>query len=307
MSKMQSDVGWGAIDSSINSPLCQKFSLKLKNKHKNSKKAFSVAEAMIALLIGSLALGMAAPMITKQIKAQNMTDTQFRVINRQADELRDLVNDLMEEIEDLRNNNNDNNGVEDGAVMFYATTSCPENWAKITGFGGYYLRIQKAGETIGSIKEQMVHRHKHVSPFLSHNSNAMSNTHRYGPYAPNNADVGALGDGSYTAAPSSTHILSGGDYSAAVYNKWFLYTSDGMNRSETLSRTRSKLYSVLTCPNRDEGDSICKKSGNQYNIPYLSNMPLVGNENRPNSLVLTACVKGYKTCSMVNNKLNCTK
>ena len=68
MSKMQAAVGEGAIGSSINSPLCQKFSLKSKNNHRNKRKAFSVAEAMIALLIGSVALGMAAPMITKQIK-----------------------------------------------------------------------------------------------------------------------------------------------------------------------------------------------------------------------------------------------
>ena len=73
--------GGGAIGSSINSPLCQKISLKLKNNHKNSKKAFSVAEAMIALLIGSVALGMAAPMITKQIKTQNTADVERRLIN----------------------------------------------------------------------------------------------------------------------------------------------------------------------------------------------------------------------------------
>lgn len=64
-----------------------------------------------------------------------------------------------------------------------------------------------------------------------------------------------------------------------------------MNRTETLSKTRSKLYSVLTCPNRDEGDSICKPTGNQYDIPYLSEMPLVGNENRPKSILLLACEK----------------
>ena len=70
---------------------------------------------------------------------------------------------LQRQIDRLKENQS---GVEDGAVMFYATDSCPENWAKITGFGGYYLRIQNAGETIGSIKEQMVHRHKHVSPIV---------------------------------------------------------------------------------------------------------------------------------------------
>lgn len=91
---------------------------------------------------------------------------------------------LKEQIEELRSRDN---GVEDGAVMFYSSTSCPENWAKLNDFGGYYLRIQKNGETIGSIKEQIVHRHKHVSPYSEHNSDAMSNSHPYRPllYCPN--------------------------------------------------------------------------------------------------------------------------
>jgi len=53
----------------------------------------------------------------------------------------------------------------------------------------------------------------------------------------------------------------------------------------------SSLYTVLTCPNRDEGDAICKPTGNQYDVPYLSEMPLVGNENRPKSILLLACEK----------------
>ena len=80
-----------------------------------------------------------------------------------------------------------------------------------------------------------------------------------------------------------------------------------MNRFESLMNGNYTITNVLTCPNRDEGDNVCKKTGNQLNTPYLSDMPLVGNENRPNSLVLTACVKGYKTCSMVDNKLSCSK
>ncbi len=85
MVKMQAAVEEGAIDSSINSPLCQKFSLKSKNNYRNSKKAFSVAEATIALLIGSVALGMAAPMITKQIKYNNMSEVQTRVLNQRIE------------------------------------------------------------------------------------------------------------------------------------------------------------------------------------------------------------------------------
>ena len=95
---------------------------------------------MVALLIGSLVLGMSAPIISKQLKHNNTSDEQASI--------------LLRSIERLERNQN---GVEDGAVMFYASDSYPENWAKITGFEGYYLRIQNTGETIGSIKEQMVH------------------------------------------------------------------------------------------------------------------------------------------------------
>ena len=140
MVKMQAAVGGGAIGSSINSPLCQKFSLKLKNNHKNNhkndKKAFSVAEAMIALLIGSVALGMAAPMITKQIKAQNMTDAQFRLINRENDRLQEsvdssngLIAELIERVEALENENDD--GIPEGMVAFFNATTCPRGWSAI--------------------------------------------------------------------------------------------------------------------------------------------------------------------------------
>ena len=249
------------------------------------KKGFSIAEALVALLIGSLVLGMSAPIISKQLKHNKASDAQASI--------------LLRRIERLERNQN---GVEDGAVMFYASDSCPENWAKITGFGGYYLRIQNTGETIGTTKEQMVHRHKHVSPMIRPN---WANNFRYGPYAPSTKEI--LGDYNYPSIPSSV----GPDiYTAypdqAHHYSWLLYTSDGMNRIEDILAYAS-IRKLLTCPNRDEGDKVCKKTGNQYDVPYLSHMPLVGDENRPNSLVLTACVKGYTTCSMVDNKLNCTK
>ncbi len=137
MSKMQAGVEV-AIASPINSPLCQKFSLKLKNKHKNSKKAFSVAEAMIALLIGSVALGMAAPMITKQIKSQNISDTQFRIINNRNQDLLERMNELEERIDELENA--DNTGIPRGTIAFFdstveaesATNPCPRGWELIS-------------------------------------------------------------------------------------------------------------------------------------------------------------------------------
>lgn len=251
------------------------------------------------MAIVGIALGTATPLISKTMKHNAGTDIALQHLQNQIDDLR-------------RNQSN----VEDGAVMFYATENCPENWAKINGFGGHYLRIQNDGETIGSVKEQMVHRHKHVSPYISFNNSTMSNSFRYGPFAPDNEaeDDPYFGDIKYPKA-NFNFFLGGPSYPGASYSNWYLYTSDGMNRTETLSKQGLGNYTILTCPNRDEGDAVCKPSGNEYDIPYLTGMPLVGNENRPNSLVLTACVKGYNTCTMTTTvidgrttrRLNCTR
>ena len=54
---------------------------------KKSKKAFSLAEAMIALLIGSLILGVSAPMISKQIKYNNFSDAQAALFSKKIEEV----------------------------------------------------------------------------------------------------------------------------------------------------------------------------------------------------------------------------
>lgn len=93
----------------------------------NFTNGFSVAEAMIALLIGSLALGMAAPMITKQIKQNNFADTQFSIISSQNNHIRESVDELKEEIKKEANN-----AVPDGAVMFFYLSECPNGWEPLT-------------------------------------------------------------------------------------------------------------------------------------------------------------------------------
>ncbi len=52
-------------------------------------RAFSVAEAMIALLIGSLILGFSAPMITKQLKHNNFTSIQTQILNKKIENVDD--------------------------------------------------------------------------------------------------------------------------------------------------------------------------------------------------------------------------
>ncbi len=146
----------GAIVSAIKSLSSKFLTPKTSSFHKNTymskRKAFSVAEATIALLIGSVALGMAAPMITKQIKTQNMTDTQFRVMNNRNQALLERINELEERIEELENV--ENNGVPAGTIAFFEATTCPDGWsvvnAKYNGrfprFAGNYDICDKDGE-----------------------------------------------------------------------------------------------------------------------------------------------------------------
>ena len=101
---------------------------------------------MIALLIGSVALGMAAPMITKQIKQNNFTDTQFSVLRRQIEELNERITET-----------------PDGAVMFFLLSRCPDGWHPIndyvsggaaSGLNGYFPRF--AGSFSPAIGEHFV-------------------------------------------------------------------------------------------------------------------------------------------------------
>ena len=280
--------------------------------------AFSIAEALITLAIVGIALGSAAPLISKTMKHNVGTDIQIQLLQRQ--------------IEELKNEQKD-------SVVFFASNSCPPGWAKLTGFDGHYLRIQSSGETVGSVKEQMVHKHKHVSPYMTSNAYNTANYMRYGPFRVEMTDYGtagilglnqnAVGDRVYPKAQNLVNVsgafvsgiynLNNTNYAYSLYGltspgvfaySWFTYTSDAVNRTESLVFTPDTVglstKDVTVCPNRDEGDAVCKPTGNPYGVPYLADMPLVGNENRPNSLVLTACVKGYKTCNMASGKLSCS-
>ena len=53
------------------------------------RRAFSVAEAMIALLIGTIILGFSAPMITKQLKHNDFTSIQTQILNKKIENVDD--------------------------------------------------------------------------------------------------------------------------------------------------------------------------------------------------------------------------
>ncbi len=107
-------------------------------------RAFSVAEAMIALLIGSLILGYSAPMIAGQIKHNSMNDMQVQVLNSRIEELR-------------RTQTN----IPSGAVMYFDLGSCPAGWAELTSkypnAANAFIRNQSgSGRALGSYQESAV-------------------------------------------------------------------------------------------------------------------------------------------------------
>jgi len=102
----------------------------------NPTRAFSVAEAMIALLIGTIVLGFSAPMISRQLKHNNYSDAQAQIINRRIEKLIESNNALKQEIETLKKSSG---GVPKGTVAFFnntvvaesATNPCPKGWSLI--------------------------------------------------------------------------------------------------------------------------------------------------------------------------------
>ena len=104
-------------------------------------KAFSIAEAVIALLIGSLILGSVAPMVSKQIKFNNASDAQISVLLRRIEQLENRIE-------------------PEGSIKFFYDRPCPTGWTSIVSrsnesLDGYYLRISTStnASTIGTTLE----------------------------------------------------------------------------------------------------------------------------------------------------------
>ena len=247
------------------------------------------------------------------------TNTSVTKVSNDLKTLETDVTELEDEVDKLKKL------LPKGAIMFFNLTSCPDGWSAITDMGGHYPRIAtykdgKLSDTINSTKEQMVHRHKHISPFMQvpKNEGVYGNLFRYGPTKSRYTKVNITGDtdGKFDypafsllddgteAYLEGTQLLTGFD-STGDNNNWYAYTSDGMNRREIFRGYSDKVYSILTCPNKDENDKICKKTGNyiqytsqngsnmtmKFDNPHYDYMPLVGSENRPNSVVWLACQK----------------
>lgn len=115
------------IDSLIN------FLKTLKNNRfcfKIKLKAFSVAEVAIALLIGSIILGMAAPMITKQMKSGNIESVQLEIIKKTL--------------------------IPSGAIMFFDRADCPDGWTALNSEGAFIRDVGGEADARGVVQESGV-------------------------------------------------------------------------------------------------------------------------------------------------------
>ena len=268
MVKMQAAVEGGAIDSSINSPLCQKISIKSKNNHKNSKKAFSVAEAMIALLIGSLALGMAAPMITKNIKVQGTADAQIRVLIKRIEELENRLE-------------------PEGKVTFFYDRTCPTGWSQIkandgSSLDGHYIRLSTVSDDIGNTLDPSLPNIKGGFPGVG-NFYDEKDTYEVKPSSFYKADINEEDLGVGKKRPKD------GIYGA-------LYRIN----TKKFPKTGVKIYNWLgsTDPDGAERDDYFGFNANYYNSIYgaaddekTTDVDESANEVRPKSVMFVACKK----------------
>ena len=80
------------------------------------KKAFSIAEAFITLAIVGVAIGMAAPLVSKQMKNANLTNAEILFIKDKLDKM-------------------------SGGIMFFEH-ACPRGWTDMSSsYAGRYVRI----------------------------------------------------------------------------------------------------------------------------------------------------------------------
>jgi len=90
MPENRTTVGEGGNQDLLKSSQPQKLYNSFQNKNIKRIKAFSIAEAMIALLIGTIVLGMSAPIITKSLKNGNIANIQLNILGKRINNLEDI-------------------------------------------------------------------------------------------------------------------------------------------------------------------------------------------------------------------------
>lgn len=90
MPKNLTTVREGGNQDLLKSSQPQKLYSSFQNKNIKRIKAFSLAEAMIALLIGTIVLGMSAPVITKSLKNGSIANIQLNILGKRINNLEDI-------------------------------------------------------------------------------------------------------------------------------------------------------------------------------------------------------------------------
>ena len=280
---------------------------KFPQKYKNiKKKAFSIAEAFITLAIVGIAIGSAAPLISKQLTAQNLNDAQFKLLQQKI--------------------------VPSGAIMFFKG-KCPDKWTDIgASYGGRYIRIagdnaicDKSGEaadgkcvntdsqiveklTPSTLQGETSRRVWGTFPGndsdVIHTNLAQIDSEWYGRY-PSSYDEayefyvnlltehGALGGA--VKYLTQADVAAGDRYALPDnweqkgWRRWAAATSPMYNYSYFLN-SKTNNYFTYVDPAGLTVQGVAYNVG-QFFISVFDNkiqIP-VGNENRPKTLVLRAC------------------
>lgn len=132
---------------------------------------------------------MSAPMITSQIKRNNLSDVQSNIFNRRIENLQREISALKQTIENMET------GVPVGTVAFFNSENCPDDkWQNVTelGWGGYFFRVADTSNPRNTPQEQSIQEHWHNIPNLwdgdkstkwsSHGGGLWMNTPYYNNY-----------------------------------------------------------------------------------------------------------------------------
>lgn len=157
--KTRMTVGEGVVGSLIKTPEGQKINGSFL---KTNKKAFSVAEAFIAVGIGAILLAAAAPIMSKQIQYNHYSDKKAESISTQLNEVKStnkkvesiVQDEILVKIEELKKKPSE---VSKGAIMYFDLSSCPSGWEPLVNqypdTANSFIRNQSgSGRNVGSVQ-----------------------------------------------------------------------------------------------------------------------------------------------------------
>ena len=224
---------------------------------------------------------MAAPMITKQIKAQNMTDTQFRVIQQR------LENTM---------------SIPSGAIMFFEER-CPNNWTDLSAdYAGRYIRIDGRYDICdkqGEDENGECVRVKSTNTLQAGDIQGEANRRILGTFPGTDADLSISGD-DYVDSYKTMGLLSGAfDYVTSEQvnrNEPFVFSADRATHKwySSWARTFNTSNNYATFIDRDLLTVVNNNSAPRWFINSIDTnrvLPtdLAADETRPKTVVLKAC------------------